>query len=206
MLSLSASAADAGAVQRAKALAELMVLDTPDEQSFDDLVFVAAKACGVPIALITLLDTDRQWFKAKYGLDVCETDIEHSVCRIDIDKGDLLEIVDLTADARTKRNPLGIPEVGVFYPPNLTPDRDTGLGAWNEADIMRAVRTGVRPDGRVLAPVMPWHAYGALNDADARALARYLRSLPPVRNETPRMVGAGETPSAPYLTVVVPGR
>lgn len=67
-----------------------MVLDTPDEQSFDDLVFVAAKACGVPIALITLLDTDRQWFKAKYGLDVCETDIEHSVCRIDIDKGDLL--------------------------------------------------------------------------------------------------------------------
>ena len=106
MLSLSASAADAGAVQRAKALAELMVLDTPDEQSFDDLVFVAAKACGVPIALITLLDTDRQWFKAKYGLDVCETDIEHSVCRIDIDKGDLLEIVDLTADARTKRNPL----------------------------------------------------------------------------------------------------
>lgn len=100
----------------------------------------------------------------------------------------------------------GIPEVGVFYPPNLTPDRDTGLGAWNEADIMRAVRTGVRPDGRVLAPVMPWHAYGALNDADARALARYLRSLPPVRNETPRMVGAGETPSAPYLTVVVPGR
>jgi len=106
VLSLSASAADVGAVQRAKALAELMVLDTPDEQSFDDLVFVAAKACGVPIALITLLDTDRQWFKAKYGLDVCETDIEHSVCRIDIDKGDLLEIVDLTADARTKRNPL----------------------------------------------------------------------------------------------------
>lgn len=106
VLSLSASATDAGAVQRAKALAELMVLDTPDEQSFDDLVFVAAKACGVPIALITLLDTDRQWFKAKYGLDVCETDIEHSVCRIDIDKGDLLEIVDLTTDARTKRNPL----------------------------------------------------------------------------------------------------
>ena len=109
MPNLSASATDAGAVQRVKALAELMVLDTPDEQSFDDLVFVAAKACGVPIALITLLDTDRQWFKAKYGLDVCETDIEHSVCRIDIDKGDLLEIVDLTADARTKRCPASAP-------------------------------------------------------------------------------------------------
>lgn len=100
----------------------------------------------------------------------------------------------------------GVPDLGVFYPPNLTPDRETGLGAWSEADIVRAVRTGVRPDGRVLAPVMPWHAYAALTDADARALARYLRSLPPVRHEVPRMAGAGETPPAPYLTVVVPGR
>ncbi|WP_137125519.1 cytochrome c [Roseomonas sp. HF4] len=100
----------------------------------------------------------------------------------------------------------GIPEVGVVYPPNLTPDPETGLGAWSEADIVRAVRTGVRPDGRVLAPVMPWHSYAALNDADARALARYLRNLPPVRNATPHIVGASETPTMPYLTVVVPGR
>ena len=62
-----------------------------------------------------------------------------------------------------------------------------------------------RDDGRVLAPVMPWHAYSALNDADARALARYLRSLPPVRHAVPAMVGASETPTAPYLAVVVPG-
>lgn len=98
----------------------------------------------------------------------------------------------------------GIPGLGVFYPPNLTPDRDTGLGAWSEADIVRAVRTGVRPDGRVLAPVMPWHNYAALTDADARALAAHLKALPPVRNATPPMAGAGETPPAPYLTVVAP--
>lgn len=89
-MSLSADRTDFGAAQRVRALADLMVLDTPDEQAFDDLVFVAAKACDVPIALITLLDTDRQWFKAKYGLEVCETEIEHSVCRIEIDQGDLL--------------------------------------------------------------------------------------------------------------------
>lgn len=100
----------------------------------------------------------------------------------------------------------GIPDLGTFYPPNLTPDRETGLGAWTEAEIMRAVRTGVRPDGRVLAPAMPWRAYAALTDADARALARYLRSLPPVRHAVPRMAGAGETPPAPYLTVAVPAR
>ena len=105
-MALNADTADVGAIHRAKALADLMVLDTPDEQAFDDLVFIAAKACDVPIALITLLDVDRQWFKAKYGLDVRETEIEHSVCRIEIDRGDILEITDLTADHRTNCNPL----------------------------------------------------------------------------------------------------
>lgn len=97
---------DGAAHLRARALADLMVLDTPEEQAFDDLVFVAAKACAVPIALITLLDTERQWFKARFGLDVCETEIGQSVCQIDIDRADLLEIVDLTIDGRTKANPL----------------------------------------------------------------------------------------------------
>lgn len=69
-MGLSAGTTEMRAVSRPKALADLMVLDTPAEQAFDDLVFVAAKACGVPIALITLLDADRQWFKAVYGLDV----------------------------------------------------------------------------------------------------------------------------------------
>ncbi|HYF09089.1 MAG TPA: cytochrome c [Acetobacteraceae bacterium] len=98
----------------------------------------------------------------------------------------------------------GIPGVGIVYPPNLTPDRETGLGAWSEAEIIRAVRTGVRPDGRVLAPVMPWHNYAALTNEDARALAGYLRSLPPVRNRTPPLTGANEAPPAPYLTLVTP--
>jgi mono/diheme cytochrome c family protein len=46
-----------------------------------------------------------------------------------------------------------IPGVGIFYPPNLTPDAETGLGSWSEREIVTAVRTGVRPDGRVLAPI-----------------------------------------------------
>lgn len=97
-----------------------------------------------------------------------------------------------------------IPGLGIFYPANLTPDRDTGLGKWSEADIVKAVRTGVRPDGRELAPAMPWRAYAALNDADARALAAYLKSLKPVSNKVPEMVGAGQPAKAPYLSVVVP--
>ena len=83
----------------------------------------------------------------------------------------------------------GVPGVGVFYPPNLTPDRDTGLGSWSEADIVRAVRQGVRPDGRELAPVMPWRNYAALTDEDAPALARHLKGLAPVRDATPPLTG-----------------
>jgi mono/diheme cytochrome c family protein len=97
-----------------------------------------------------------------------------------------------------------IPGLGIFYPPNLTPDRETGLGTWSEAEIIRAVRTGVRPDGRVLAPVMPYHHYGRLSDADAQALASYLKSLKPVRHQAPALVGASEKPTAPYLKIVMP--
>ena len=97
-----------------------------------------------------------------------------------------------------------LPGLGHFWPPNLTPDKETGLGAWTETDIVSAVRKGVRPDGRMLAPVMPWHSYAALTDKDARDLARYLKGMAPVRNAVPPLAGPDATPSSPFLTVVVP--
>ena len=98
-----------------------------------------------------------------------------------------------------------LPGLGYFYPPNLTPDPATGLGEWSEDDIVRAIRTGERPDGRMLAPIMPYHSYSALTDEDAYAVAAYLKSLPPVEfAEEPPPTGEGETPPAPYLDVVVP--
>ncbi len=97
-----------------------------------------------------------------------------------------------------------IPGLGVFYPANLTPDREAGIGSWKEADIIRAVRTGVRPDGRELAPAMPWRSYGVLSDADAKALVAYLKSLPAVGRKVPGPFGPSEKASAPYFTVVVP--
>ena len=98
-----------------------------------------------------------------------------------------------------------IPELGIFYPPNLTPDLETGIGGWSEAEIVTAVRTGVRPDGRELAPPMPWRAYAVLSDADAAALAAYIKSLPPVSHRAPPPTGPGETPPAPYFRVTSPG-
>jgi cytochrome c553 len=97
-----------------------------------------------------------------------------------------------------------IPGLGIFFPPNLTPDRKTGLGNWGERDIIKAVRTGERPDGRMLAPVMPYHSYSKLSDADAEALASYLKSLKPIQHQVPAIIGPLERPNAPYLTVKMP--
>lgn len=98
----------------------------------------------------------------------------------------------------------GIPGAGVFYPPNLTSDDETGLGKWSVEDIVAAVRTGVRPDGRNLVPVMPFPSYSALTDDDAVALATYLKTLPAVKNAVPGPFGPTDKATAPYLGPVMP--
>lgn len=79
-----------------------------------------------------------------------------------------------------------IPGFGLFVAPNLTPDEETGLGAWSDAEVARAVRYGVGRDGRVL-PMMRI-GVGPLSDDDLVAVVSYLRSVAPVRNALPRDV------------------
>jgi mono/diheme cytochrome c family protein len=98
-----------------------------------------------------------------------------------------------------------IPGLGTFYGPNLTPDRQTGLGAWTEAEIVAAVTTGVRPDGRILAPAMPWMGYANFTPEDAAAIAAFLKSVPPVSNEVPGPFGPEDTPTAFVMRVIPPG-
>ena len=97
-----------------------------------------------------------------------------------------------------------MPGMGVFFPPNLTPDAETGLGKWTDAEIITAFTTGVRPDSRHLAPVMPWMSYGHITANDAEALVAYLRSLKPVNHKVPGPFAATDKPTAPYFTVVAP--
>ena len=94
-----------------------------------------------------------------------------------------------------------VPTLGFFFPPNLTPDNETGLGKWSEADIAKAIRQGVRPDGRQIAPVMPYGWYAKLTEEDALAMAAYLKSLAPISNKVPGPFGSSETPTGPYQTV-----
>lgn len=97
-----------------------------------------------------------------------------------------------------------LPGLGYFYGPNLTPHEETGLGKWSEAEIVTALREGVRPDGRVLAPIMPWTAFASLTDEDAFAIAAYLKSLPAYEHAVPGPQGPDAAPPAPYQAVVLP--
>ena len=97
------------------------------------------------------------------------------------------------------------PGLGFFVPPNLTPDNETGLGTWTSEEIVTALQTGVRPDGRILSPVMPWRNFANLTKPDAFAIAAFLKSLPPVRHKVPGPFGVDERPTVPVMTIVAPG-
>lgn len=101
---------------RLQALRALLILDTPPEQRFDRLVRFAADEFDVPIALITLVDRDRQWFKARVGLDVCETSREISFCGHAITQDAVFEVLDAAQDPRFADNPMvvGAPHIR-FY-------------------------------------------------------------------------------------------
>jgi mono/diheme cytochrome c family protein len=72
---------------------------------------------------------------------------------------------------------------GKFYGSNITPDPDTGIGAWSDAEIDAAIRRGVRRGGQAESPVMPWYWYAGMSDEDAADLIAYLRTLPAARRE-----------------------
>ena len=95
-----------------------------------------------------------------------------------------------------------IPGLGVFYGPNLTPDQETGLGQWSTEDIAIAITKGRRPDGRELAPSMPWQAFANLTRQDVLAIASFLKSLPPVKNKVPGPFGPTEKPTSFVMKVV----
>jgi mono/diheme cytochrome c family protein len=77
------------------------------------------------------------------------------------------------------------PGIGVVTPPNITPDKETGIGNWSAAQIVDALRNGKRPDGTLIGPPMPIPMYRELSDRDAAAVAAYLLSLKPIRHAVP---------------------
>lgn len=114
-----------GETERLAALQRYRILDTDPETAFDDLTLLAAYICGTPMALITLVDADRQWFKARIGITATETARSVSFCSHAIDQRDLFIVDDASTNEVFKDNPmvLGDPHIR-FYAgaPLITPD------------------------------------------------------------------------------------
>jgi mono/diheme cytochrome c family protein len=97
-----------------------------------------------------------------------------------------------------------LPGLGTFLGPNLTPDKETGLGNWTDAQIVAALQTGARPDGRMLAPIMPYHAFANLTPQDAQAIVAFLRTVPSVQHRVEGPFGPSQTPNVYIMRIVRP--
>ncbi|WP_210514139.1 GAF domain-containing DNA-binding protein [Hymenobacter terricola] len=140
--------------ERLEALHSYQILDTDPEQVFNDLAQLSAFICGTPMSLISLIDEERQWFKAKVGLDNKQTPREHAFCQYAMRANDVYEVSDATADSRFANNPLvtGDPHIR-FYAgaPLLTPEGQP-LGTLCTLDtVPRHLSTDQREALRVLA-------------------------------------------------------
>jgi len=158
--------------KRLKVLWQYDVLDTVPEEMFDGLADLAAAICGAPIALISLVDEDRQWFKSRVGTDIKETSRDISFCAHAIMRQDLFIVPDATEDERFKNNPLvtGKPKIR-FYAgaPLITPDGH----ALGTLCVLDKKPRHLRPDQKRALEVLARHVVTQL---ELRRHARELKS------------------------------
>jgi GAF domain-containing protein len=142
--------------KRLEVLWQYDVLDTVPEQVFDDLTELAARICEAPIALITLVDEKRQWFKSKFGISVNETSRDISFCGHAILQQELFIVPDATRDERFAKNPLVVAEPKIrFYAgaPLITPDGH----ALGTLCVIDKVPHTLRPDQKRALQILSRH-------------------------------------------------
>ena len=93
---------------------------------------------------------------------------------------------------------------GVTYGRNLTPDPETGIGKWTEADIIKVFQTGTRPDSTAVLHPMPWPWLASMTKEDASAIAAYLKSLAPIVHKVPDKIPSDKKPTGPVITFPAP--
>jgi GAF domain-containing protein len=160
--------------RRLKVLWQYDLLDTVPEAVFDDLTDLAANICDAPIALISLVDEDRQWFKAKRGITLNETSRDISFCAHAIMQNGLFIVPDASKDERFKNNPLVTCEPKIrFYAgaPLVTPDGH----ALGTLCVLDKVPRELRPEQQQALRVLARHVMTQLE------LRRHTRELAEAR-------------------------
>ncbi len=147
--------------RRLKVLWQYEVLDTVPEEIFDNLTELAARICEAPIALISLVDETRQWFKSKFGISLNETGRDTSFCTHAIQQSDLFIVPDALKDPRFAKNPLVVSEPRIrFYAgaPLITPD-GYALGTLCVVD---KVPRNLRPEQKQALTILARHIVSQL--------------------------------------------
>lgn len=137
MSSLNYSRQDLTETKRLENLYSYDLLDTPEEKEFDALTKLASEICNMPVSLITLLDSERQWFKSKKGTEVGETDRSLAFCNHTILGNEVFEVEDLLADVRFSENPLVTddPKVRFYAGAPLIDENGFALGSLCVLDV-----------------------------------------------------------------------
>ncbi len=115
---------------RLACLRSLQILDTAPDARLDAITQSAARHFDVPVALVSIIDENRQWFKSKIGLDTCETHRDHAFCNYTIRKPDVMVVENALYDERFKDNPLvtGEPNIRFYAGAPITIDEEHRIG------------------------------------------------------------------------------
>jgi two-component system, NtrC family, sensor kinase len=202
--------------KRLEVLWQYDVLDTVPEQVFDDLADLAASICEAPVALITLVDEKRQWFKSKTGISVSETSRDVSFCAHAIMQQELFIVADATKDDRFSSNPLVISEPKIrFYAgaPLIRPD---GHALGTLCVIDKVART-LRPDQKRALEILSRHIMTQLElrrhalelartSAERESIRKDLQKARAELTQARRALAKGRTAGGPRKEIRKPAR